>query len=74
MKWRNAKTDPPKNSREVIVSDGEYGFAVAWCVNGASWELSHDILSSDSFGESYLNSTIIWWADITPTPAKEDGK
>lgn len=63
MKWNSAST-PPKHSHEVLVTDGEGSFTVAWWYNG-HWMASDDMLTTDGYDtDIYISEPVTEWTEI----------
>lgn len=49
MEWHDVKTKMPPDTNEVLVSDGDGAYAVAWVSSGGEWQAAYDILSADNY-------------------------
>jgi len=72
MKWINAKTHPPRNANEVLISDGE-SYAVAWYnLSDGTWRASADLLEAENHdGRCHISLDcyeVFWWTEIEEPP------
>jgi hypothetical protein len=65
MKWFCAKTDPPTNTRDVLVSDGYGGYAVGWySEEDGMWYPSLWLLKCCDPAAIAFDTEIAEWRDI----------
>lgn len=85
MEWQpvktiNGKSNLPKHTNNVLVSDGYGACAVAWCERARFWHVSTDLISAENYdGGCHISihaNEIKFWTEIDtescPLPNWED--
>lgn len=80
MKWIDVKTALPKNTNNVLVSNGYGSCAVAWLTSNGVWQASFDLITAENHdGGCHISiaaDEIRFWSDIDidscPLPDWED--
>jgi len=67
MNWIDVKDKLPETDRDVIISDGEGYYTIAWYNKLTElWDLSVDLIRGVYCYHVYLDADVKFWAEITP--------
>lgn len=70
MNWNNAEINPPNHMDEVLVSDGDGSYTVAWYKkSNKKWFVAIDIIVAENHDGGCcisIDVPVKWWTEIDP--------
>lgn len=73
--WISVDSDLPRDNRDVLITDGLGGYAVAWH-NGIRWFAHTDMLTADNHDGGATISIDVWpthWTELLEFPEAHNG-